>query len=71
MRCGKVCIHVYEDLSGIIRKTVFLIWFSANRFDKRPDEFGAGLDSFLNPTMRCNGFLSSVPSIEVRAYVSF
>ena len=65
MKCGKV--------KYLFKKSVFLkqlLICLANRFDKRPDEFGAGLDSFLNPSMRCNSFLSTVPSIEVRAYVS-
>ena len=47
------------------------MFYLVNRFDKRADEFGAGLDSFLNPTLRCNSFLTTAPSIEVRAYVSY
>ena len=63
MRCGEVCFN--------IKKADFLMFYLVNRFDKRADEFGAGLDSFLNPTLRCNSFLTTAPSIEVRAYVSY
>ena len=41
-----------------------------NQFQRSPDKFGVGIDSFLEPTRRCNGFLSALPSIEVRVYVS-
>ena len=60
----------YSYFLILISKSVFEIYFLDQRFDRGPDVFGEGLDAFMSPTQRCTGFLSSVPMIEVRLYVS-
>ena len=43
---------------------------SGNKFPRGPDEFGSGLDAFLNPVRLCEGFVAPEPKMEVRLYVS-
>ena len=46
------------------------LYILGNKFPRGPDEFGSGLDSFLNPVRICEGFIAPEPLIEVRLYVS-
>ena len=64
MICGEVSIF------GFFHKICFYDIFSELRFEHGPCMLGESLDSYLKPTARCEGFLSTAPLIEVRVYVS-
>ena len=70
-------LHLLDDMwkgSSDFKEKAFSLLFVTdcleNQFQRTPDVFGLGLDSFLKPSRSCNSFLSPVPCIEVRVYVS-